>query len=575
MKLSENQYKHIMRLKKSAIGLSLFLFIMLWITDLTFGQGRNQEVTIIAPYQPSISDVTKIPFKPEFKDTLVKAPEMSYSINSQRIPTLFEAQPLKPAFIQIDPEKLLHRNYLKAGFGNYKMPYAEFYSNSLYSNKYSLGFYVRHLSSQGGIKDYPTSAFSKNNISVYGKRYLTDKVVSGNLLYDRDVVHYYGVKQNADNVTLTDNDLIQRFSLFGADVSLASNSRSKNNYLIALNFWGLNDIFKTKESQIGLKGAYSSGNKIINVAKEENLGANLHFDLYANNDSLNHLVTVKTALNPYFRLNFDYLDLTLGFETVLAADTNSKTYIYPQAKLFFKIIPDYLRLYLSVTGGLQRNTLKSTSRENPWINTLFSFNFTNTKYNFKGGVTGKINQLIDFNFSASYADIDNMLFFVNDNISPFNPNIKENFGNKFISVYDDVKVTTLNVEGNYDATKRLKTTLVATYRKYKLNNFDRPWHKPAIETSIISRYFLKPEIALTGELFWVGKSYARLQDADQNFAEKRINGYVDLNFGAEYFFNDKISSFAQISNITGTRYYRWYQYPSQRINVMAGVIFAF
>lgn len=214
MKLSENQYKHIMRLKKSAIGLSLFLFIMLWITDLTFGQGRNQEVTIIAPYQPSISDVTKIPFKPEFKDTLVKAPEMSYSINSQRIPTLFEAQPLKPAFIQIDPEKLLHRNYLKAGFGNYKMPYAEFYSNSLYSNKYSLGFYVRHLSSQGGIKDYPTSAFSKNNISVYGKRYLTDKVVSGNLLYDRDVVHYYGVKQNADNVTLTDNDLIQRFSLF-------------------------------------------------------------------------------------------------------------------------------------------------------------------------------------------------------------------------------------------------------------------------------------------------------------------------------------------------------------------------
>jgi hypothetical protein len=210
MKLSENQYKHIMRLKKSAIGLSLFLFIMLWITDLTFGQGRNQEVTIIAPYQPSISDVTKIPFKPEFKDTLVKAPEMSYSINSQRIPTLFEAQPLKPAFIQIDPEKLLHRNYLKAGFGNYKMPYAEFYSNSLYSNKYSLGFYVRHLSSQGGIKDYPTSAFSKNNISVYGKRYLTDKVVSGNLLYDRDVVHYYGVKQNADNVTLTDNDLIQK-----------------------------------------------------------------------------------------------------------------------------------------------------------------------------------------------------------------------------------------------------------------------------------------------------------------------------------------------------------------------------
>ncbi len=577
MKSSDNQYKVKMAIRTSAKMLSMAMFLTLVTYGSIFSQGRNQEVTIIAPYQPSISDAVKMPLKPEINDTLVKAPEMSYAINSQLIPTTYEIQPLKPVYIQVDPRKSLHRNYLKAGFGNYTTPYAEFFSNSLNSDKYSLGFHVRHHSSKGDIKDHPVSAFSNNKTAVYGKRYMSDKVLSGRIYYDRDVVHYYGMVPGEDTAifSLPDDDLRQRFSLFGANVSLASNSRSQNGYSAELSYYGQTDLYETAETGFGLKGNYNSRKKLVNLADEEEFGADFTLDLFANSDTLVSQTNIMSGITPYLRLNFDYLDFTIGLEAAVAADAASKLYVYPEVKLFFKIIPEYLRLYLTVTGGLQRNSFLSTSRENPWINPVFPLGFTSTTYDFKGGVTGKISQLVDFNLSASYADTENMLFFINDYSSSFSPMLSENFANKFTGIYDNVKLTTINAEISYDLPQKLNAMLVVNYRDYNLETEEQPWHKPSIETSLLAKYHLLPNLSLNGELFYIGSTWAKVMNAGSEVTSEKIDGYVDLNFGAEYRFNDKIAAFAQLNNVTGTRYYRWYNYPSQRINAMAGVTIAF
>lgn len=577
MKPSDNQYKEIVATKSTAEMLIIAAFLSLAFSGVVFGQGRNQEVTIIAPYQPSISDAVKMQVKPEIADTLVKAPEMSYSINSQFIPTTFGIQPLKPVYIQVDPEKSLHRNYLKAGFGNYTTPYAEFFSNSLNSDKYSLGFHVRHLSSKGDITDHPVSAFSNNQASVYGKRYMNDKVLSGRIYYNRDVVHYYGMVPGEDTAifSLPDDELRQRFSLFGADVSLASNSRGQTGYSAELSYYGFTDLYETTETGFGLKGNYKSRKKLIDIANEEEFGADFTLDLYANSDTVLSQTNIMSGLTPYLRLNFDYLDLTIGLEAAVAADSASKFHVYPEVKLLFKIIPEYLRLYITATGGLQRNSYLSTSRENPWINPVFPLGFTSTSYDFKGGVTGKINQSMDFNLSASYADIENMLFYVNDYYSPFSPDVLENFGNKFTGIYDNVKLTTINAEIGYDFPEKLKAVLALNYRDYNVETEEHPWHKPSVETSLLAKYRLLPKLSLNGELFYIGSSWARKVNTDLTVTSEKIDGYVDLNFGAEYHFNEKMAAFAQINNVTGTRYYRWYNYPSQRINAMAGITIAF
>jgi hypothetical protein len=583
-----NYQKQMIILKKNCRAFSglffriiggLLIFLMAGIMRNAHGQGRNQEVTIIAPYQPSITDAVKIPVAPQMLNLEAEIPDIAYSISSTSIPTSYHIEPLKPVFIQIDPEKTLRRNFLKAGFGNYSMPYAEFFSNSLSSDKYSLGFHVRHLSSKGEIKDHPVSAFSQNYASVYGKRYLRKNVLAANIHYDRNVVHYYGFDPLEGSLIfqLPEDDLRQRFSHIGTEVSITGNSNRRNgaNYMAGLSFYHLSDLYETAETSIGLKSNINSKNRFLRLANEEELGVDFNANFLNNSDSLQSQLNILTAIEPYLSLNFDYLDLTIGAGGALAADSSASFFIYPNVKAFFKVIPDHLRVYFAATGGVTRNSFRSVSAENPWINSIFPFGFSNTKYEFKGGVTGKINMLLDFNLSVSYADVQNMMFFINDYFQPFSPEAETNFGNKFTGVYDDAQVTAISLEVGYEQPEMLNLLLVAGYREYKMAQEEYPWHKPALEAGLMARYYVSPQLSVSGDLLFSGKSYAKLTRQLPEPETVTRKAFLDVNIGAEYRFNDKVAAFAQLNNLIASRYYRWYNYPSQRINLMGGLSFAF
>jgi hypothetical protein len=200
--------------------------------------------------------------------------------------------------------------------------------------------------------------------------------------------------------------------------------------------------------------------------------------------------------------------------------------------------------------------------------------FTNTKYQVKGGFTGKLDMVLDYNFSVAYADVEDMLFYANIFSDPLSSAIPENLGNKFTGIYDDVQLTTVRAEFAWQQSYNLSILLAAEYNNYKMADELKPWHKPAFETKIGAKYQLNPKISLSGELFYRSKVYAKLFVSDpQNFTD--VNAFPDLNLSGEYKFNSRISAFIQFNNITGTQYYRWYNYPMQRFNAMAGLTFSF
>lgn len=569
---------HIQKMRidiKYSIIVFLVMFMAMQSGNSLFAQ--NQEVTIIAPYKPTISDAFKKPLNPVLKDTVIETPPINYGITSHPIFTAYDITSLKPSLIDVDTEEVMHRNYLKAGFGNYVMPYVELFTNSLSSDDFSLGFHARHLSSTGKIEDYANSAFSQNNVSLFAKRYLKEKIVSGKVYYDRDVVHYYGY-QPSDylNDTLSDEQLRQRFSLIGVNLGLASNYRRNNklNYKMGLNFYHLSDLYQSNEMKIGFDANVNSKKDSFDFADGQELGADLSVDYYTNQDSLLSQGTVVAEIKPYLRLNLEYLDLLIGVTGALTSDSATDFYVYPEIRASYRVIPDYLRFYVSVTGGLHRNSYRNVSQENPWVNSLFPLGFTNTKYDIKGGVTGKINLAFDYNFSVSYADVENMLFFNNDFVSAYSPEFSINFGNKFTGIYDDAKVTTIGLELGYQQSQLFSVLLKANYREYQLATQAKPWHKPATEVVLTGKYNITDEITLGGDLFFNSQTYAQVLDADALKIEEN-KAYVDLNLSAEYRFSDRVSAFARINNVTSTRYFRWYNYPSQRINAMLGFTFSF
>jgi len=559
------------------IGPTVFFMLLNILPQHVSSQGRNQEVTIIAPYQPTISDAYKMTLTPIVIDTVVETPPMTYGINPSPIYSSYSIESLSPSFVEINPEETMRRNYLRAGFGNYTTPYVELFTNSLKSEEFALGFHARHLSSKGKIEDYATSAYSQNYASLYGKRFLKNKILSAKVEYDRNVVHYYGFQpENYAGLDLSDDDLKQRFSLIGANIGLESNyTRGKKmNYSGLIDFYYLNDLFETSEMSTSLDLNLNTKNEFFDFVNKQELGVDLTVDYYNNQDSIQSQGTTIASLRPYLNLDFEYLTLYLGVEGTLSNDSSSNFYVYPEVKAAYQVIPGYLRFYVSVTGGLHRNSLKEVSTINPWVNSIFPLGNTNTRYEIKGGLTGMFNQVLDYNFSVSYADVENMLFYANDFFSPFSPEVQTNLANKFTGLYDDVKVTAVNFELGYQQSEQLHVLFSADYRHYEMNTEEKPWQKPAFVTKISAKYRLDKNILISGDLFYNSKIYARVYENNIPAMAVR-DGFIDLNLAGEYKFNDRISAFVRLNNITATRYYRWYNYPSQRINVMGGLTFSF
>jgi outer membrane receptor protein involved in Fe transport len=137
-----------------------------------------------------------------------------------------------------------------------------------------------------------------------------------------------------------------------------------------------------------------------------------------------------------------------------------------------------------------------------------------------------------------------------------------------------VKLTAVNLELVYQQTEKLQVMLTADYRHFEMATEEKPWQTPAFIAKVNAKYLLNRKISFTGDLFYNSSIYAPSYENGVQIINKR-DGFVDLNLGAEYRFTDRISVFARVNNVASVRYYRWYNYPSQRISAMGGLTFSF
>jgi hypothetical protein len=54
-----------------------------------------------------------------------------------------------------------------------------------------------------------------------------------------------------------------------------------------------------------------------------------------------------------------------------------------------------------------------------------------------------------------------------------------------------------------------------------------------------------------------------------------MDGFLDLYFGLEYRYTKRLSVFLDVSNLSASKYERWYGYPVQRSLVLGGATYSF
>ncbi|MBC8486271.1 MAG: TonB-dependent receptor [Bacteroidetes bacterium] len=542
---------------------------------------QTEEITVVAPYEPSVSDAFKINISPKIPDDKVEKPEFNYSIKPKLLQTLVSLEPIVPAKIMGESVTKLYKNYIKAGIGNYITPYIEFFANKLRSKKNAFGVHLKHISSSGKIKDYAYPGCSNDEIDIYGKKFMTHHTLSANAFYKRNGLHYYGYKPNDfPEISLSKKDIKQSFNLFGLNTSFESNySRGeKLNHVFSLSYYYLFDKFESKEQNIRFDADLNKVVTFFDFADDQKLGVEAKVDYYFNSDTLMNHNSGLIKFKPYYNLNFSQYSFILGLNTVVEADSISYMHFYPEVRAEVQVVKDILITYAGIKGEVNKNSFKTLSEKNPFIISTIPMRFSNYKLDQYGGIKGRITKYLDYNLYFINSSIENMPFFVNDTVSA----LGKGLNNQFTVVYDKVKYSRVIAEFGFHYKDKFNAMLRGKYNSYFLDNEEKPWHKPALEISLSAEYNLQDKIIIKGEIFTFSKVYARtfekVEDPPIAVIKEipvEINGMVDVNLGVEYRYSKLLSGFINFNNILNQRYFRWYNYPSYRFNVMLGVTYSF
>lgn len=542
------------------------IFVYL-IANTVYGQVTNKIVVVESNYRPEVEQVEKLGVMPEFNDTSAVKPEINYSVLPSRLKTDYKIKPIKAAKLVGSPLDELYKSQLKIGLGNYLTPLVEFNIHNLRSKEYVLGAYVFHRSSHSDLEleneTKVPAGYSRNRVSLYGKRFFDDVNVEGEVYLNTNKYRFYGYNTElVGDTVLEAKDLRQYYTQLGARAEVYSvNSDSGSfQYRLGLDVNHLGDDFENHENHLHIPMQLSLP---INTFK---LVVNGDYHLYAqqfNDESANkHVLQIR----PQLYKQKDEWDVMVGLNTYVVSETESEFSLYPEARLGFKVVDDALYAYFGVEGNLGVNNFANTIKKNPYILPGTSINDTKTKLSGYGGFKGKLASNAGYLAAVRFSSMDDVHFFVNDSTSELE--------NHFTVVYDKVEEIKFRGEVWYSPYTFLDFYLKGQYSQFSLATEAKPWHVPSTTISFITRYNFKEKIFASFDIINVGKRYAK--DVHNSVEEQiELKSIWDLNLKLEYKYSEVLSGFLDVHNILSQDYYIWNQYPSQKINFLAGISYKF
>ena len=344
------------------------LITMVLFSSKAFGQAKpyNEEITVIAAFDPIIPDAFKINQNPVITDTTTTIPAMTYSVLPLDAGVKLDIDPLPAVKLVAEPLSKIYRNYLKAGIGNYSSLYGELYASSLRSKTSLFGVHFKHLSYTGKIKGYGPPANSSQLAEVFGQHYFENHTLSGKLFFNREGLHLYGydASQYPD---FNPDQIKQHYLTSGAEVSFGSRYKSndKLDHNFGLSFYHLSDNYQVKENNVKFSANLAKQADLFKWDTKQTLGLNTSLNFLNQRDSVHTFNSTVLFINPTISAKMNEYSFKAGLGFYVAMDTITKAHLYPMLEATIDLIPGALQLYAGIDGGMERNSVRTLSQENP------------------------------------------------------------------------------------------------------------------------------------------------------------------------------------------------------------------
>lgn len=565
----------------------LILIITLSVT-FSFSQEKEKDtiktgvIDVVKPYTPSISDAFKVKEVPVLGDEVTESKkEIKYNIFSFPVASTFTPAKGKAEVVEkVKPLKLFD-NYATLGVGTYTTILGEVYLNHAISRNESVGGYVSHHSSAGGIENLVfDDKFSNSEINVNYSTRLRDLSWNVEAGFQHQMYNWYGVPQSQIAQASADNIEVDHAFFdahFGGDISFEDTYINSGSIF----FRRFGDNQGSGENRFTVKATVD-----VPINREE-ISTEIKFDYlggtfdrnYFTNTELNY-GNFQLGISPTYQMKQDDLTVNLGVSAYYLNDTEakeSKIYIYPNVTATYRLVNDVLIAYGGITGDLIQNSYHGFANENNFVSPTLFITPTDKQYNAYVGLKGKLSSNMSYNVSGSYVAERNKALFRNNEITLGIENYM--YGNSFGIVYDNINTFGFAGEINVDVNRNFKLGLKAEYFSYSADDQAEAWNLPDIKASVFLDYQIDENWFAGANLFYTGER------KDQFFLNDgltlaspftvTLDSYFDANAHVGYHITDQISAFFKVNNIANNGYQRWQNFPVQSIQFLAGATYKF
>ncbi|KQS40608.1 TonB-dependent receptor [Pedobacter sp. Leaf194] len=531
----------------------------------------SEEIEVVRPYKPILAEAVKLRRSPNLDDVKTYKAKLNYSVTDRKLEINSDIQKLQAQALVDEKQTELVNNYVKGGFGSLATLLGEVYVNMGRDPALQVGGYFKHFSQEGKLNKQNSS---NQQFSLFGRSIMDENTISGRINFERNGLYFYGIDN--DRPALNPNPQKQALTLFEAEGELIRNYKEDTDafsYAVKANGYVWNDKFSAKESYLTLNGYL---NKRINSL---NLGLAASTEFGNTKDLATSVGNNLLRLNPYIRLQVKGAKVTAGINFVQEFGAYSSTRIFPAVTADFTLIPDYLQVFGEVKGDVNRNSMKTFTDENPWLNNNILIKNTVEKLSISAGIKGTGGPGFGYKARFYMKQIDDMPLFVN-NFTDFN---------KFDVIYDfgKAKITGLEGEISVQVSDALKWTGKLNIDDYKPASETYSWFKPGLKVSSNFLYTYNKKLSFNAAVVIQDDVKAKIYTSAPVPASQyvvpntnieliqTVKGFVDLGLGAEYRINNKFSVFAKANNILNTNYSRYLFYQVNGFNVFGGLTYSF
>jgi hypothetical protein len=549
--------------------------------------GLKREVTLYNPYKPSLPESKKKSFLPDMLDTMNVKPVFHYDIKTIPFMPAYTVSPIKAAALLPDPLPKLYKSYLNLGLGNYLTPLAEISITNERSKKGVIGFYGRHLSSNGKIElDNGKKVFAgymDNDASLFGRRFFRKNVFESSVDLIQKTRYAYGYSPIFTDYSPDKKSIRLAYSNIGAKASLSSTITDSTSFSydfgIRYNyFYNARNLY---QHNFGFSGIMAKS------YNEMYLGSGIDYDYYKISDLFLTRPKFVLSISPFVKKSNEQWNFKLGLKALVERNmtASQNIHLYPDLSFGFSIVPSYIGFFADLSGKLEKNTPLDIISENPFLasdGSLFTLPYTNYPIIVSAGIKGNSGLGGNYLLSASYSLINDMIFY--SNIVYPDSIFKPGRGNLFSPLKDDVELLNIHGEMNGRINDKISFNGAVNFYKYTLSASDTAWNKPNWDLKLGLKYNLRDKIIAGFEITAEGKRTFIVNGENLNlttlYASQNpplrypVPAHLNLNLSAEYRYSKILSLWARFNNISNNRYYEWAYYPAQGFFMMFGFTYS-